>query len=156
MNWPPSSSRPALTILEANALMKITICKIRFSFCLIAEHHVEIWTLPDPERQLFVSFANLEVPDSLSFPWNISPLLLLYLFPNIPLFLFQTIALFLFKKMMRLFCKADATWAPFYSSLPFVLFIWQASPPHCFRLSELSCRSHYCLCEALTHLRVHL
>lgn len=30
--------------------------------------------------------------------------------------------------MVRLFCEADATWAPFYSSAPFVLFIWQASP----------------------------
>lgn len=52
----------------------------------------------------------------------------LYLFLSIPLFLSLAITLFLFLVMVRLFCEADATWAPFYSSAPFVLFIWQASP----------------------------
>lgn len=37
-----------------------------------------------------VSFTTLEVPASLSSFWNMSPLLLLYLFPNIPLFLFKS------------------------------------------------------------------
>ena len=43
------------------------------------------------------------------------------------LYLFLTIPIFLsLASVMRLFCEADA---PFYSCAPFVLFIWQVSPP---------------------------
>lgn len=52
----------------------------------------------------------------------------LYLFLTIRLFPSAAITLSLFLVMVRLFCDADATWAPFYGSAPFVLFIWQASP----------------------------
>lgn len=59
-------------------------------------------------------------------------------------------------------CRTPRAPPLFYSATPFVLFIWQTSPnpshtlSYCPRLSALPCRSHYRLCEALTHLKVHL
>lgn len=133
--------------------------------CLtIVEHRAAMRTLVDTARQWCsprrprprVSFTAVELL-CLWAPFEISHLFcFLYLFLAIPLFLSPAITLFLFLVMVRLFCGADATWAPFYSSAPFVLFIWQASPRIVPRLSALYCRSRYRLCEALTHLRVHL
>lgn len=45
--------------------MKRAICKIRFYFCIITEHSMGMWTLPDPEHQWFLCHSP---------PWKCLPL----------------------------------------------------------------------------------